>query len=249
MRDPVSKRLKRAVVRQAAAMTAQNADMRDRLIGLGAAPDRVFTQPVGARVGQMRDVSAAEPQVPGRVVFVGRLVEKKGVTVLLAALRQMPQDVAWSLEVIGDGPLRPQLELLADGLPVTFRGQRGGEEVARAFGRAEVVVVPSVPAASGDQDGLPLVLLEAMAAGRATVASRLPGLDEVIEDECSGLLVEHSEPDLQAKALERLLRDLQLRARLGQAAAMRAESYSVEAVGARFVEILGRLAAHQDPGG
>jgi glycosyltransferase involved in cell wall biosynthesis len=104
------------------------------------------------------------------LLFVGRLVDKKGASVLLRALEGIGPGVAWSLEVVGDGPARARLEADARRLDgeVRFRGTLGRDGVAAAIGACQVCVLPSMPAASGDQDGLPVVLLEAMAAGAAT---------------------------------------------------------------------------------
>ena len=119
--------------------------------------------PMGADVDGVRRAGVGVVREPGRLLFVGRLVEKKGLAVLLEALRTLPG--AWSLDVAGDGPLRAELERRAEGLPVRFLGQTSTSDLARAYAACEVLVAPSVPAASGDQDGLPVALLEAMSAG------------------------------------------------------------------------------------
>jgi colanic acid/amylovoran biosynthesis glycosyltransferase len=82
------------------------------------------------------------------------------------------------------------------------------------------------------------VMLEAMAAGRGIVASRLPGIDEVLEDGSSGLLVPAGDARELAWAIDRLLADESLRASLGEAARLRAEEGSVESRGARYIEII-----------
>jgi colanic acid/amylovoran biosynthesis glycosyltransferase len=155
----------------------------------------------------------------------------------------MPADLDWSLDVIGDGPLQHRLEDVAAGLPVRFLGRRGRADLSAALARASVVVVPSVPTASGDQDGLPVALLEAMGSGKAVVASRLPGIDEAVQDGVSGLLVPPGDPDALAAALTRVLTDADLRERLGRAASQAAEEHSVSAVGRRYVEVLRSVAA------
>jgi len=104
-------------------------------------------------------------------------------------------------------------------------------------------VFPSVPAASGDQDGLPVSLLEAMSAGCAVVASDLPGLRDAVEDGLSGLLSATGSPEQLAGTLRRLLSDPQLCAQLGRAAAIRAESFSVDAIGGRYVALLDEVRA------
>ena len=240
LRDPLSLRLKRAVLNRAAAVTTMNVDMRQRLLALGAPVDATLVLPMGADVDGVRATGAGVTRCPGRVLFVGRLVEKKGLAFLLEALRSVPGD--WSLDVVGDGPLRPDLEALAAGLPVRFLGQATKDDLARAYAGCDLVVAPSVPAASGDQDGLPVALLEAMSAGCPVVASRIAGIDEAVVDGETGLLVPPGDAPALAAALIRLLGDPELRDRLGAAASARADDYSVATLGRRYTELLLRLA-------
>ena len=142
------------------------------------------------------------------------------------------------MEIVGDGPLRADLESRAAGLPVAFAGALGRSQLAAAYASADVVVFPSVPAASGDQDGLPVALLEAMAVGATIVASRMPGIDAAITDGESGVLVPPGDPRALADALRRLLDDAGLRERLGKAAAARSDEFSVAATGERYRRLL-----------
>jgi glycosyltransferase involved in cell wall biosynthesis len=238
--DPVSALLKRAVLRRAGAVTAMNADMTARLVTQGAPAQATHVMPMGADVELVRAAAAGVERVPGRILFAGRLVEKKGLAVLLAALRRVSTP-GWSLEVVGDGPLRAELEAAAAGLPVTFRGALPRAELARAYGRSEVVVVPSVAAASGDQDGLPVALLEAMAAGCAVVGSRIAGIDAAVVDGDSGLLVPPGDAGALAATLDGLLADPDRRAKLGAGASTRAEEFSVATVGAHYRALLRRI--------
>jgi len=185
--------------------------------------------------------------VPGRIMFAGRLVEKKGVQVLLDAVARLPAGLGWSLDVVGDGPLRTSLERAAasSGLPITFHGQLPQRELAARWGLCSIAVFPSVPAASGDQDGLPVTLLEAMTAGKPVVASRIAGIDEAITDDESGVLVPAGDADALAGALGSLLGDPDRRERLGRIAAVQAEQFSMDAIGHRYVEL---LLAQVDPG-
>ena len=237
LRDPVSRRVFRAVIKNAVTVTAMNEDMRGRLLALGADPATTVVLPMGADVAGIRPQAAAAQRRRGRVLFVGRLVEKKGVSVLLEALRLLDEP-GYDVRVVGDGPLRPQLTRQAAGLPVTFAGSLGREALSAELGAASIAVFPSVPAASGDQDGLPVAMLEAMSTGCAVVASDLPGLRDAVEDGTSGLLTAPASAEDLAGALARLLRDPALCDRLGQAAAARAENFSVDAIGRRYVVLL-----------
>ena len=250
LKDPVSRRLKRAVLRRAGAVTAMNTDMTARLVAQGAPAGATYVLPMGADVETVRAAGAGVERVPGRILFVGRLVEKKGLAVLLRALRsvtvppgQLPGAPGWSLEVVGDGPLRAELERAAEGLPVTFLGALSRTELAKAYARSEVVAVPSVTAASGDQDGLPVALLEAMAAGCAVVGSRIAGIDAAVVDGESGVLVPPGDEAALAAALTALLADPDRRAKLGAAARTRADDFSVASIGERYCTLLREVAA------
>jgi colanic acid/amylovoran biosynthesis glycosyltransferase len=237
LRGPVSRRLIRLVLANSAAVTTMNTEMRDKLIRLGADPAATHVLPMGADVEMIRPLAAASERQPNRILFVGRLVEKKGTTFLLSALKQLGPD-GYELRIVGDGPLRSQLEGEAAGLPVLFLGSLGRRELAAEYGAATVAVFPSVAASSGDQDGLPVAMLEAMSAGCPIVASRLPGIADAIVPGESGLLVEPGSASQIADALRDLLSDDGMRSRLGAGASVRADSFSVSAIGGRYLELL-----------
>lgn len=231
--------LKRRVLRRARAVTTMNADMRDRLVALGADEATTYVQPLGADITGLRQLIRPDTaRVPGRILFVGRLVEKKGAKVLIDALRRLPDDVPWTAEIVGDGPLADELAARAEGLPLTFSGAATRAELANAYARSTLLVVPSVPAASGDQDGLPTVLLESMGTGLPVVASDLPGINEVITDGENGELVPPNDPDALAKALGGLLTDHQRREDMADAARRRSDAFTTEACAQRFVDIV-----------
>jgi glycosyltransferase involved in cell wall biosynthesis len=176
----------------------------------------------------------------GRILFVGRLVEKKGLAVLLDAIRLLPSGRI-ELNVVGDGPLRAELERQASGLPVSFLGGLSASELAQQYGQAEIVVFPSVRALSGDQDGLPVALLEAMAAGCAVVGTDLPGLRDAIQDGISGLLVPSGNAKALASALHQAMADPVGRAKLGRGAKARSLDYSVDVIGDQYIALLDQV--------
>jgi len=167
--------------------------------------------------------------------------------VLLDALQQLPDGLGWSLDVVGDGPLRGELERRAQGLVdrVTFRGQQSASDLVALLARAEVAVFPSVRARSGDQDGLPVALLEAMAAGTPVVASDLPGLGDAVVGNAdgerlppAGLVVPAGNPAELGAAIAGLLRDTEQRRRSSEAGIARAATYSMDTIGARYTALL-----------
>lgn len=239
-----ARRLKTDVLRHAAAVTVMNDDMRQRAIDLGAAPADTHVMPMGARLSTLERTGDERPDGDDgvlRFLAVGRLVEKKGFDVLLRTLRTM--ESPYALEIVGDGPQRAELEKLSAGMPVTFAGQLGREALAGRYAIADVAVFPSRRAKSGDQDGLPVAMLEAMGAGCAVVASDLPGLNEAVQDGLSGVLVPEGDERTLAEALRSLAADAARRRELGTAARERAQGYSVSAVGARYRELFADILA------
>jgi glycosyltransferase involved in cell wall biosynthesis len=157
------------------------------------------------------------------VLGLGRLVEKKGFADLVDAAARTP---GVQVVIAGAGDLRESLEARARaaGAPVTFAGALDREAAADALAAADVVAVPSVHDRAGNVDGLPNVLLEALAAGRAVVASRVAGIPDVIRDGENGLLVPERDPAALALALARLREEPETRARLGECARRDAET-------------------------
>jgi glycosyltransferase involved in cell wall biosynthesis len=239
--------VKRRLLRRASRVTTVNAEMAARLGSWGVSAERTRVLPMGVPLDDVLAARARTTPVPARIAVVGRLVEKKGFAVLIDALRHSMADRAWSLHVSGDGPLRTELEAMAAGLPITFLGQLSRAEVLREMGESEVFVVPSVSATSGDQEGLPVVLLEAAAMGCAIVASDLPGINEALTDGVDGLLVPQGDERALAAALVSLLDDAGLRTRLASRARVRGSEYSNATVGLAYRDVVRQVIATPDP--
>jgi len=172
------------------------------------------------------------------VLFVGRLVERKGVAHLIEAVARL-RERSLRLVVVGDGPERPRLETLARSRGaldrVEFRGKVSDAELRRAYGNADVFVLPSVLDARGDTEGLGVVLLEAMNYAVPVIASRIGGIVDIVADGETGLLVPPGEETALASALDRVLSDPDLARRLGEAGRRRLhERFSWEAITARW---------------
>ena len=167
-----------------------------------------------------------------RVVMVARMAPPKRHDLLLQALALMPRGRCPDVTFLGDGPQRPVLEQQARQLAwsqVRFAGDV--TDVPAQLAEHGVFVLLS------DHEGLPMSILEAMRAGLAIVASRLPGIEELVSNEQQALLVDN-EPQQVADALQRLLHDTPLRQRLGDAARARYEAHHrPEALAAKMLPI------------
>jgi len=161
------------------------------------------------------------PRDPQLILAVGRLVEKKGFDDLLRACAVMKADGReFRCMVIGDGEEREALEALHTSLGlhghVQLLGPRSREEVITLMSKAAVFAAPCVVGRDGNRDGLPTVLLEAMALGTPCVSTPVTGIPEVIQDGVTGLLAPERDPRELAAAVGRVLDDRQLAAMCAQ---------------------------------
>jgi len=246
-----ARHLARRALGLAGAITACSGDLSRRAIALGAPPQRLRTVPYGVDSAFFSPVVAGSGVRellgvgPGRrlVLGFGRLVEKKGFAYLIEAAARL-RDV--QLVIAGEGDLRPALERQARELDIALSlpGALDRERMAAALAGADVVVVPSVVDRSGNVDGLPNSLLEAMAAGKPVVATRVAGIPDVVRDGVNGLLVPEKDATALAAALRRLLDEPDLRATLGASARRTARgSLSWDAAARAFEECYAQATA------
>ncbi|OLC07093.1 MAG: colanic acid biosynthesis glycosyltransferase WcaL [Gemmatimonadetes bacterium 13_1_40CM_70_11] len=177
---------------------------------------------------------------PPRIASVGRLVEKKGLADLVEACDMLRHRVrAFHCEIIGTGPLELALRALIQrrGLEehVRLLGPRPRSEVIELIRSAAVLAAPCVIGSDGDRDGLPTVLVEAMALGTPCVSTDVTGIPELLQSGESGLVVPQHDLRALAAALERLLTDPGLRVRLAARARRRVEAeFDVRRTAARL---------------
>jgi glycosyltransferase involved in cell wall biosynthesis len=199
----------RWILRRARIVLAASSFLAEEARALGGADVRVV--PSGVRIPE----SVGEPEEPPHVLYVGRLSTEKGVEELVAAAEGLP------LRIVGGGPLR-----------VPSAGFVPPEELGPWYERAAVVAAPS------RREGYGVAAREAMAWARPVVATAVGGLVDAVEDGVTGLLVPPRDPVALRAALERLLADAELRARLGAAARAKAErEFSLDAAADALVAV------------
>lgn len=177
--------------------------------------DRVRVQHVGITLQDWDGLQRAPRD--GTVLIVGGLREKKGHAVLLSAAAILAeQGVPIEVRIAGGGALEAALRRQATelGVRVEFLGAVGPAQVAQELSTAAAFCLPCVVAANGDLDGIPVALMEAMAAGVPVVSTRLSGVPELIEDRISGRLAEPGDPASLAEALAAVLSDPEVARRL-----------------------------------
>lgn len=182
-----------------------------------------------------------------RLVSVGRAVEKKGYDDLLHALARLPDDLDWHFDHIGGGELAADLKALGEKLGlaerITWLGAQPRDKVIEALSQADLFVLPSKIAKSGDRDGLPNVLMEAQAMGLCCLASDVSAIPELITHGKTGYLVKPGDRRQLTGAIVDLARKPEDRAKMGYAAAahVRAEFSTepgLDRLAARFKELL-----------
>jgi colanic acid/amylovoran biosynthesis glycosyltransferase len=198
----------RRLGREASLFLCVSEFIRSRAIAVGLPEEKLRVHYIGVDLQQFQ--STSNDATRDGVLFVGRLVEKKGCAYVLramAAVQQTHPDCL--LTIIGDGPLRSDLENLAKQLGITcrFLGSQPSAVVRDHLQRTRIFCAPSITAANGDSEGVPIAFAEAQAMGVPIVSTLHAGIPELVINGKTGLLVEERDHDALAAAITSLLRD------------------------------------------
>ena len=243
----IFQRRRRAMVEAAHTILCVSHFVRDRLIARGFPADKLVTHYLGIDIPA--EVVLPPAGISGTVLFVGRLVEKKGVDTLIDAMAILHRgSPGLELSVIGDGPARADLERRAKqaGIAAHFHGWLDAKKVQAAMRKSLLLAVPSRTAGGGDSEGLPTVIMEAMALGVPVVATRHAGIPEIVSDRVTGLLVPEADAAALAQAILALKTDPDLANRLrGEAYADVRARFDAERQSAQLERmLLGVIAAY-----
>jgi len=177
------------------------------------------------------------------LLFIGRLVEKKGLSYLIQA---MPKIVSKSpnteLMICGDGPLRKDLEQLVKkmGLEkfVRFTGYVTGRRKIDYLSLSDILIVPSIVTQSGDTEGLPVVILEGLAAGKPVVASDVSGVKDIIKEGYNGFLVKQKNPATIAEKVLVLINNKELMRNISRNALVTSKKYDWGVIGKKYAKLI-----------
>ena len=216
---------------------------RGRLIAYGCDPAHIHVHRMGVDLRRFpfRPPPIRQIDEPLRILTVARLVEKKGIEFGLRALAEIKsQNAKFRYTIVGEGLERPELESLATGLGlgdvVSFLGWRDHAHISALMKDSHVLLYPSVTDSNGDQEGVPVSLMEAMATGLPVVTTRHSGIPELIEDGVTGLLAGERDSHGLADALVRILSSPELGERLARAArALVVSDLDIEILNRRLV--------------
>ncbi len=229
----------------------------DVIQAAGCAPQKILVQHMGIdtqRIAFRPRVCAAEAKV--HFISVCRLVEKKGLEFALRAIAHVKESFQANATytIIGDGPLRAQLESLSESLGlsqcVQFAGWKSHGETLDALNASHILIAPSVTATDGDMEGIPVSIMEAMASGLPVISTFHSGIPELIEDGVSGVLVKERDAPALAAAIEQLRVETGTWDSIGQAARLRVEAlFDNHALATQLEECLTSLAVSADQSG
>lgn len=214
-------------------------------------PVRVIPYGLGFNEAMPTARAPRAPQDSILILYVGNLIPRKGVRFLIDALHRLPSTVPAQLLILGEGADRPQLEAQVRELGleprVSMPGRVPDADLHRALREASVLVLPSIVDQRGDTEGLGVVLLEAMSYRVPVIGSAIGGITDIITDGETGLLVSPEDPAAIAAAIERIVRDPGLAARLAEAGNARVrERFGWDAITRAWLECYG-AALQKDP--
>ena len=226
---------------------------RQYLSSLGVALKKMPIVRCGVSLTDDLESSDAGPGSSGDFVVgsLGRLVPKKGMDTTIRAVGALKAEgVPVKLEIVGDGPLREELEtLVADlglGSEISFKGAMPNSAVMAWMDRLDLFVLACRRDQNGDVDGIPVALMEAMAKGKPVISTKISGVPELIVDGSAGLLVEPEDHDALATALRHCVEDEGLYNRLSNGARQRIEEEFGEKVNTDRLESIMRDAVRKN---
>ena len=189
---------------------AVSGSIREKLLELGCPADKIRILRSGVDLSAFDYRGPRGPHMPVRLVSIGRLAPTKGIEYALDAIRRLlDEGVALEYRIAGDGPRRQELEDKAARLGlesvVAFEGAVDRDRVVRILRDSDILIAPSVIAESGQTEGVPNVLKEAMACGVPAIGTRVGGVAELIEHGTNGFLVPQKDADAIADCIRTIL--------------------------------------------
>jgi colanic acid/amylovoran biosynthesis glycosyltransferase len=180
---------------------------KENMVALGCDKKKICVHHMGIDCSRFIPITQqTRIDEPVRFITIARLVEKKGIEYAIRAIAKL-KDYRPKIEylIIGDGPLKVPLENLVKKLEVsgivTFLGWQNGDEIINTLSRSNLLVLPSITSSNGDREGIPVVLMEAMAMGLPVISTYHSGIPELIKDGVSGFLLDEGDVDGLAQKL------------------------------------------------
>lgn len=216
----------------------------ERLIELGCGKDKTVVHRMGVNSKKF-PFSLQDPHNnsnPAKIVSIARLVEKKGIEYGICAVAKLKDSHTINYTIVGDGSLRENLQKLINNLNVngivSLVGWKQQEEIIKILQNGDILLAPSITSESGDQEGIPVVLMETMAIGLPVVSTFHSGIPELIESGKSGFLVPERNSDALAEKLSYLIEHPEVRNDMSLAGRKFVEiNYNIDRLNNQLVQI------------
>lgn len=252
---PLKTKISSFILQNSYAVTTDGSYIKERLLCMlpiylrSVVEKKILVQPMGVDIkmfeGLIRDKIRKKYKIHNEfiILFVGRFAEKKGLEYLLEAMKiitSYPTDT--NLLLVGTGPLEDKLTKKVKELNLTsnvhFMGWANKEKLAEFYVLSDIVVVPSIVTDSGDTEGMPTVIVEAMATGKPVVASDVSGIKDVVIDGFNGLLVEQKNPKMIAEKIAELINNPSLHGKFSQNAIFSSKKSNWTIIGKKFAGLI-----------
>ncbi len=230
------------------AFLAVSDSIKKKLVESGCKEEKILVHHMGI---DLNKIKYSERKIQSKeyvkILTVGRLTEKKGHEYALKAIADViktHKDISYI--IAGDGPLKGKLESLASSLGITgnveFFGAIDQDELLKLYEQAHIFILPSVTARDGDQEGAPVVLMEAQASGIPVISTLHSGIPEVVVDGKSGFLVPEKDADALADKINYLIEHPEIWPELGRAGRTTVEEkYDINKLNDRLIEVYAQL--------
>ena len=210
--SPLFRKLKIAILNRCKSVSVVSSAMKNDLVAWGIDEKKISIISMGVDLVKEFCPDTSVQKKENTILFVGRLVPKKGVDILIKSIATADNII---LDIVGDGPERHKLEQLAKKLEivhrVNFLGSRQYSELPRIYQEYSISVVPSITAPNGDKEGFGLVTVEAMGCGCAVIASDYEAVSDIITNNQTGIIVEQGSHEELGKAIKLLVDNAHLR--------------------------------------
>ena len=240
-------RLKRRIMDKSAALTVVSKAMKKTVVDMGVAPDKVEVIPMGVDLKGLFTPDPGVQRKTDELLFVGRLVEVKGLQILLDAMpKVLAKHPGIRLVVAGAGPLESELRASAAKLNMTdrvdFLGMVPQSKLPLLYQQATLAVFPFIVTKSGVQEGFGLVVVEAMGCCCPVIAGDLPAIQDTVVHEENGLIFPSGNAQVLADSILKLLDDPEFRARLaGEGRKSVVQNFDWEVIAEKYAEIYEKL--------
>lgn len=218
---------------------------KSRLIELECPKEKIVVHHTGIDCNKFKFIPRREVADRDRIclVTICRLVDKKGVEYGIRAVAKLAKlNHKLSYKIIGDGPLKADLQLLIEELDVAdnvkLLGWQQQDEILKILNNSEILLAPSVTSKNGDREGIPVAIMEAMAMGLLIISTQHSGIPELVQDGVSGFLVPERDVDSLADRIKYLIEHQEIWPQMSHAARLVVEEqYNIDKLNNRLVEI------------